>query len=38
MSLLYEFDDMQRNFFICMKKSENDSLIEEVENLIKMMN
>jgi hypothetical protein len=38
MSFSYESDDMQRNFFICMKKFENDSLIEEIENLMKMMN
>jgi hypothetical protein len=38
MSLSHTLDDMQENFFICMKKSENDSLIEEIENLMKMMN
>jgi hypothetical protein len=28
---------MQGNFFICMKKSESDPLIERVENLMKMV-
>jgi hypothetical protein len=38
MPFSYEPDDLQEKFSICMKKSENDSLIEGVENLMKMMN
>jgi hypothetical protein len=29
---------MQEIFFICMKKSENDFLIEKIKNLMKMTN
>ncbi len=38
MSFSYEPDDLQGKFSICMKKSENDLLIEGVEDLMKMMN
>ncbi len=37
-SLSYEPDDMQEKLFICIKKSENDLLIEKIEVLMKMMN
>jgi hypothetical protein len=32
MSFSYEPDDMQEKFFICMKKSENDSLNDELND------
>jgi hypothetical protein len=34
----HEPDDMQGNFFICMKKPENGSLKKQVVDLVKMMN
>jgi hypothetical protein len=37
-SFSYEPDDMQEKIFICMKKSENDPLIERIEDLMKMIN
>ncbi len=38
MSFLYELDDMREKIFIFMKNFENDSLIEKIVNLMKMMN
>jgi hypothetical protein len=37
MPFSYEPDDMQENFSICMKKSENGPLIGGVGDLVKMM-
>jgi hypothetical protein len=38
MSFSYEFDDMQKKIFNCMQKFENDLLIEEIEDLMKIKN